>query len=468
MVLKIIIIITLIILLTANHANAQLADSPWPTFRGNLKNTGLSPYDTSHTDGTIKWIFKPSDYNLLFESSATIGPDGTIYVGSHENKFYAINPDGTEKWMFDSGEPVLIVGGMSDGYKKGIQSSAAIADDGTVYIRSFSNFLFAINPDGTEKWRFPVRVSADTWSSPTIGPDGTIYVGSEGGEGRKGNIHAINSDGTEKWTFKTDSDVFPTVAIADDGTIYSGSGGDGHFHALNPSGSQKWNFRTGRHTESSVAIGSDGTLYFGNWDNKVYALDPNGKKKWEYLTGGDGIVASPAIAEDGTIYMNADDGYFYAFNPDGTVKWKYDTGEPAETSSSPSIGADGTVYFGVSWSEDTPNFLALNPDGTLKWGQNVGGVSASPSIGEDGTIYIATHGGLYALGGPDAPEETPEPEQNEQPEPEQQETPDSPNESSENTQDKTSHENVSQEEPPEQNPLLAFWMWLMSLFGFIS
>jgi outer membrane protein assembly factor BamB len=386
-------------------ASAQLADSPWPTFRGNLKNTGLSPYNTSHVDGTIKWIFKPQnmqpDLRLLFDSSAIIGQDGTIYVGSHENNFYAINPDGTQKWMIDFGQPVLIVGGMSDGYKKGVHSSAAISADGTIYIRSFSNYLFAINPDGTEKWRYPVLVSADTWSSPTIDRDGTIYVGSSNDEENKlnGYVYAINPDGTLKWEFEGQSDIFPTAAIADDGTIYIGTGGDGHFYAINPDGTLKWNFLTGRHTESSVAIGVDGTLYFGNWDNKLYALDPEGNKKWEYLTGGGGIVASPAIAKDGTIYLTADDGYFYAFNPDGTVKWKYDTGDPAESSSSPTIGADGTIYFGIAWQPGKDhNFVALNPNGTLKWSELIDGIASSPTIGSDGTVYISTHSGLYAFG----------------------------------------------------------------------
>ncbi len=32
----------------------DLADSPWPSFGRDRKNTGLSPYDTSHVDGTKK------------------------------------------------------------------------------------------------------------------------------------------------------------------------------------------------------------------------------------------------------------------------------------------------------------------------------------------------------------------------------------------------------------------------------
>jgi len=31
---------------------AEFAVDPWPNFRGNHMKTGLSPYDTSHLDGT--------------------------------------------------------------------------------------------------------------------------------------------------------------------------------------------------------------------------------------------------------------------------------------------------------------------------------------------------------------------------------------------------------------------------------
>jgi outer membrane protein assembly factor BamB len=41
------------------------------------------------------------------------------------------------------------------------------------------NKLYAINPDGSQKWSFTTGDIA-IWSSPAIGADGTIYVGSHG------------------------------------------------------------------------------------------------------------------------------------------------------------------------------------------------------------------------------------------------------------------------------------------------
>ena len=74
-----------------------------------------------------------------------------------------------------------------------------------------------------------------------------------------------------------------------------------------------------------------------------YSLEPESViQKWRFSTG-DSIHSSPSIGADGTIYFGSDDNHLYALNPDGTQKWRFSTGI---IFSSPAIGADGTIYFG--------------------------------------------------------------------------------------------------------------------------
>ncbi|NOR22954.1 MAG: PQQ-binding-like beta-propeller repeat protein, partial [Desulforhopalus sp.] len=54
--------------------------------------------------GSEKWAFTTGGW---VDSSPAIGADGTIYVGSYDNKLYAINPDGNEKWAFTTGNYVI-------------------------------------------------------------------------------------------------------------------------------------------------------------------------------------------------------------------------------------------------------------------------------------------------------------------------------------------------------------------------
>jgi len=66
-------------------------------------------------------------------SGPAIAADGTVYVGSLDRKLYAINQDGSLKWIFTTGNYLN-------------SSSPAIDADGTVYVGSFDHKLYAFGP----------------------------------------------------------------------------------------------------------------------------------------------------------------------------------------------------------------------------------------------------------------------------------------------------------------------------------
>ena len=71
--------------------------------------------------------------------------------------------------------------------------------------------------------------------------------------------------------------MFSSPAIGSDGTVYVGSE-DNKLYALNgKTGVKLWEFGTGNVVASSPAIGSDGTVYVGSMDNKLYAFKTNSK-----------------------------------------------------------------------------------------------------------------------------------------------------------------------------------------------
>ena len=321
----------------------------------------------------LKWAFATGGH---VGSSPAIGTDGTIYAGSNDKKLYAINPDGSQKWAFTTG------GGVT---------SPAIGTDGTIYAGS-GDKLYAINPNGSQKWVF--ATGGNSGSSPAVGVDGTVYFGAYNNV-----LYAINSAGGAEWAFTTGGMIESSPAIGADGTVYVGCD-DKKLYAVNPNGSQKWTFTTGGSVESSPAIGADGTVYFGSYDiyissidGKFYAINPDGSEKWEFITG-NYVESSPAIGADGTIYIGSDDSKLYAVNPEGSKKWEFAT--ISSLHSSPAIGADGTVYVG----SDDGRLHAINPNGSKKWELNIGNVYSSPTIGTNGTVYIGSEdGSLYAIYG---------------------------------------------------------------------
>ena len=279
-------------MLIISAADAQLADSPSPMFKGSPKHTGLIEVVTNIETPYLQWKFF-ADNGV--ETTPAIGEDGTIYFGTFRDNFFALNPDGTEKWRFTrEGEA--------------FSTSPAIAGDGTIYAVSFGNIrpvynilhevdmgygipnLHALNPDGTQKWEFDLGgIYSGTISPPTIGPDGTVYVGS-GGSGMQEDVDtgdvlwAINPDGTAKWSFDTGDAIFTSPAIGDDGTIYV-SAANYTFYALTPEGEEKWRIVSDGYFDCSPAIGPDGTIYVGATDKLLRAVTPEGEVKWTFKVG---------------------------------------------------------------------------------------------------------------------------------------------------------------------------------------
>lgn len=350
----------------------------------------LPSFARAQTDGARIW---PNGFSTMSSaiqgnilSSPAIAPDGTVYIGveigastaaSPAGKLFAIAPNGSQKWAFPTND--------------WIDSSPAIAKDGTIYFGCWNSYLYAVNADGTQKWSYKLDSFAS--ASPAIGADGTIYIGTG-----SGSLYAINPDGSFKWLFPTLYWVDSAPAIGPDGTIFVGSE-DNKLYAINPDGTQKWAYQTGSDIVSSPAIAADGTVYVGSRDQSLYALTPTGSVKWTFATT-DLIDSSPVLGPDGTIYIATTGGRVFALNQDGTQKWEYPVASATALSSiysTPAVRSDGSLVFGTSDNA----VYALKADGTLLWKAPVGDFAdSSPAIAPDGSIYIGcTDKNVYAFTG---------------------------------------------------------------------
>lgn len=228
-----------------------------------------------------------------------------------------------------------------------------IGDDETVYFGSFDAYLRAVNPDGTEKWRF--KAAGSIYSSPAIDDDGTVYFSDNGGTVYGGLIvsylYALDRSGNLKWKIPFNAaHLTASPAIGEDGTIYIGA--CYVFYAINPDGTIKWKYENIEleSCRSCPAISEDGTIYV-TFENIFLAFGPDGKLKWKlhywrYPPGETTFNPSPAIGKDGTIYVGGDK--LQAFDPSGSVKWEYGYGKlrSSNIETSPVIG-DGVVYVGM-------------------------------------------------------------------------------------------------------------------------
>jgi outer membrane protein assembly factor BamB len=212
------------------------------------------------TDGNQKWAYQEAAA-LLVLNAPIIDPAGNIYFSS-QNTIYSLSPAGVRRWrVTTSGEPysspafsvdhskVFVPVGTQvyclrastgdviwqfspPGIAGIFRSTPAVDDNDNVYLGTKADaqsVFYAIRSDGTGLlWQNPI--GADLYSSPAIGSDRTLYVGSEFGSGQQ--LHALDlATGTQKWGSPLRKDAtWSSPAIADDGTLYIGSmdiGGEG-------------------------------------------------------------------------------------------------------------------------------------------------------------------------------------------------------------------------------------------------
>jgi outer membrane protein assembly factor BamB len=159
-------------------------------------------------DGTLKWKYETDD---VIKAGASIAEDGTIYVRSWDDYLYAFNPDdGSVIWKTE----------LYSGY----DGCPAIGGDGTIYMGGHER-IYALNPDGSIKWE--TFIGSDKYvhkSSIALSLEDNLYVGLCHADYNQGEIISLNKNGNILWR-KTiaNKQVQSSPAIGSDGTVYIGS-----------------------------------------------------------------------------------------------------------------------------------------------------------------------------------------------------------------------------------------------------
>ncbi len=346
-------------------------------------------------------IWKYTTAGAIELSSPAIDDNGTVYVGSNDSNLYAfdtttIDPlDPKVKWSFKT--------------NGAISSSPSIDDDGTIVFSSNDGYIYALDPDGTQNWKTFIGAS---WSSPAIDTSTSqIYVGS--------------------WKPQSSTVTFVEVEI-DNQTVQIPA--SVNFFALNSStGSVKWDF-PGNPFEfcvpggvlSSPVIGPDSSVYvsyfitFSNpspcdpkmWKFNIFNLTSSGGESWALnLQNNADIYSTPAVLEDNSIFVGAENEFFRIL-PDMTDYLSLPAVESNRIESSPAVDGGKLIYFGSNGgrffciSADSPQtpLLWQFPDTDSDPLQNIDGtissIISSPAIGSDDrkSIFVgSSDGNVYAF-----------------------------------------------------------------------
>lgn len=323
----------------------------------------------SGPSGALLWCTDVGGY--VDQSSAAIGNPfvktdaagtrtvQTIYIGERNNVLWAIDDEGDTVWDFKialdgdvRASPIIgpapanrvymMCGCTTRGVLHAFEPSGALAwvvnlpqvreasPAGVVrgstfrlYVISNNGELIAIDDLGSHgeiAWTLPLGAKSSL-SSPSIGSDGTIYVGTEIG------LFAVRDDGTSGavkpgWPFATVGNVDTTAAIAGSKLYVSSFRlGTRRLYAIDAAAGppvQLWSV-SGAGTSStsfaqtpSAVIGGNGLVYAAIGSD-VYAFDPAAANpatpRWHHDLPAD--VISLTLGE-GVLYASAKDARLYA------------------------------------------------------------------------------------------------------------------------------------------------------------
>lgn len=364
--------------------------SPWPKFRANELQSGRSPVLPLVHPGLKTWVF-PTGKGIF--SSPVIGADGSVYIGSADQRFYALDASGKELWS-------VLTGGIID-------SSALLDDRGRVIVaggdgllycleRSSGRILWKARADSPEEAarKYAVPVHNVGWFEGNVAllPDGTILAPNdnqllyafdrEGGafrrvykgnemiwslpaiDTRRGRLYFATQNLALKTVFAYDlagekplwtngglGSVAASPLLSSDrpGALLLAGGFDGYLRAYQASsGKQLWSFAARDHIYASPAQLSDGSIVQPSADGSVYCVDASsGRRLWSFDTG-EAIRSSPAVDGADQVYFGGGDGRLYCLNRDGSLRWSYlcIEGERNDLNSSPALGPEGVVIGG--------------------------------------------------------------------------------------------------------------------------
>jgi outer membrane protein assembly factor BamB len=318
-----------------------------PTLNGNgtrlymgSNTRPASMYCINTEDGSVRWKYILPENNTLYGGGLVSSPalshdEKTIYFGSGpwdsdlevgpttwlDDRFFALEDMGDScvvKWMFKPEHP-------TDAIRFSFFGNPAVDKDGSIYIGTFGGYLYKLRDAGDQcqvlwKHAFKRRVNTsptvyqEVWGSPTLGPDGTVYIATN-----DWRLHAFTSGGVKKWHFETGGETWTTPVIANNGLLIFGSE-DGYIYGIRDEGDSAreiWRFPENS-TETwwgTAAVAEDGTVIFGSEATKsretgiYYAIDENnGNLKWKTPSLGLEARTHPAIGDDGTIYVSGGEG----------------------------------------------------------------------------------------------------------------------------------------------------------------
>lgn len=379
-------------------------------------------------------------------STPALSNDGFVYMTANDHYLRKFNATtGQQVWAFN-------LRGSADGAipAGNTHTTPTIDDNGSVYVGTGLTSgsiarVYAVNPDGTKKWVVAGDANTGFWnqgnpSTPRIDyimfpfDENCVYIGNRGGTG---SVIAVNKSTGLRIGYLTSTSgtggpaggvTAGTILTKNKKLIWTG-GTNGVFGAsaidLSTSAASGtpflWDIYGSSDVDASLSLNANGSMAvdaqsnvymlgtFSTQGGSVVSFTDDGVKRWLTPLGdiGDLDQGGIVIAADGTIIATVKrtigeaNGGIIALNPTtGDIKWSFKV--PEDVSGVAAVDAAGRVHFGTQ----SGNYYIVNPSqldspvvkkdiaeliaesGDTNWEAGGARIWSSPTIGDDGVMYI--------------------------------------------------------------------------------
>ena len=378
--------------------------------------------------GEILFCFE-ADGEII--STPAIAEDGTIYFGTLNAIFYAVDCNGGLKWEWKYDRPPEMGGPQA------FEASPVIGDDGTIYVGddiAIPNFFFALSPEGMMKWEYETAVVYGAMdASPALLSDGTIFAGAHGfsgWDGPVGQLVALTPGGDVLTGFPLETGAIEASPVVFNDVVVIGEtvgwANCNKIYAINRHADILWETQScwpaalpyfsslAMDHRNAIVVAENLVAYSSKiWlKSQVIHLDPyTGERLCQLpVTHKSVVVGSPIIdttKHGSCVILATQDGHVILLDlyTDGD-KLIYDhvLCENSSAVGSPVIADNGMIYHAVNSVHDVNQIVIIEYDRDDPIGQNSqfmipnDHVSSSLTMGPGGILYFGSKAGkLYAI-----------------------------------------------------------------------
>jgi outer membrane protein assembly factor BamB len=192
---------------------------PGPAWNGRgsvyavCKGDGVHAVDGAR--GELAWSVPTND---KMESTPVVGADGTGYFASTGGWVFAINPDGSQRWLASVAPP--------PGKIAMVDAPLALAVDGSIVVAPRHGSLYSVSADGQVRWEFPIGGQGTGGRPVAVSPFGAVYAATT-----KGELVVVGPDGTHRASVRP-GEAPSAPAVGSNGVLYVGVGASLHAIAV--------------------------------------------------------------------------------------------------------------------------------------------------------------------------------------------------------------------------------------------